>query len=1158
MQYKMWKRVGALLLSGAMVFTTPSIGALAEEMVPIELEKGSAEAEEMTELTVVEAEEEKEAVISFEAATEEASEEAATEGSTEGVEESLPEEAASEVVVSEEEQIIGDEAVLEMELQGALLQVSNSNSDWGQWNHEDEKYLVDRSFAIRKEQIANNTFEDELEIELLSVTADGDGVEITEEAEEWILKGTKLGTYTITVTYQDKQQRYDAKTTTFKLDVVDTIYILGLKSDSEKEQICKEETQTISALVWKEGNTGAEQIEDYTIQWTVKADEGVVTYTSDAKSITLCGKAAGEVYVVAEILIDGKAVGVENTYDFEVKDSYYMVSMMGYGVKNSFELQTFQTESITIDPELMKFDSKNMQGLKFTGDVSYQWSNWNKDDLVIKDADDKILDPDGVNTGKAPFTLTKKSTNWTDAYLEAVIKSSENEEGEVAVRANVYVEWKQLELKYKGLTEEYSLVTFDDQDVTVEADTTEFPKSEWEMQWQFVYLDQNTGEIEAYDPEAIPSGMLTANAEKVTIHMAEVLKWQKNVIGNIGLQGVLKLKDKDVEIGSNHFWIYPREKYVYYSPWFNDKTEVLINATYYYENGKISYDITDEKHPDGARGMAQILEINSSDPSVFKVEQGEYGISVQAVKEGRATVTLKINGPNGEETLSKTVNVVNHLYETYLAKSIFCQGERCAIEPVLWLVSAQSNGESATYEKVTSGYTVSYSDYNTNLFTIDEKGVLTAGNNVDESDLTVTVVIQTKDGSTKTIVEKTQVYITDFWSEMHVKNKELLSKDFYPGSSLSIKDLGAVVLEHTAEHPEGIEVASDIRFTETDTNCASISADGKTLNIHSNISELPTDCPVTVSVVVDGMNSMGTRYILTIKEKHTKHSLKAGKVISPATAVKEEQREYVCDCGYRTVVSVKNSMLKRKYTLTAASITLKTNQTVSGFKISGLAKGDSIKSIKLSSEKYAKLSNVDLKKGTFTIKALKKKGNATLYITLASPGKAISVPVKVQTSTVKTSKVTLSKNSLTLKKGASTVLTPAKEPFTSTEKISYTTSNKKVVKVTSQSGGKSVKLTAVAPGTAKITAKSGKRKAECVVTVPGIGNVKSSVTVKRKKATVLKPKLYGIKGNVTYTSSNPAVATIDAKGKVTGVKKGTTIITMKAGGYTATCKVKVK
>lgn len=393
---------------------------------------------------------------------------------------------------------------------------------------------------------------------------------------------------------------------------------------------------------------------------------------------------------------------------------------------------------------------------------------------------------------------------------------------------------------------------------------------------------------------------------------------------------------------------------------------------------------------------------------------------------------------------------------------------------------------------------------------------------------------------------------------MDVKNEALLSKDFYPGSSLSIRELGAVMIKYTAEHPEGIEVASDICFTDTDANCASISADGKTLNIHSNISELPTECPIFVSAVQDGVVTMSVRYVLQIKEKHTKHNLKASKVVSPATVLKEEQREYVCDCGYRTVVSVENSMLKRKYTLTATSITLKTNQTVSGFKISGLAKGDSITSIKLNNEKFAKLSNVDLKKGTFTIKALKKKGNATLYITLASPGKVIKVPVKIQTSNVKTSKVILSKKALTLKKGASTVMTATREPFTSTEKISYTTSNKKVVKVTSQSGGKKVKLTAVAPGTAKITAKAGKKKATCVVTVPGIGNVKSSVSLKKNKTMTLKPKKYGISGKVTYTSSNPKVATVTSKGKVKAIKKGTAKITIKAGDYTATCKVKVK
>lgn len=47
--------------------------------------------------------------------------------------------------------------------------------------------------------------------------------------------------------------------------------------------------------------------------------------------------------------------------------------------------------------------------------------------------------------------------------------------------------------------------------------------------------------------------------------------------------------------------------------------------------------------------------------------------------------------------------------------------------------------------------------------------------------------------------------------------------------------------------------------------------------------------------------------------------------------------------------------------------------------------------------------------------------------------------------------------------------------------------------------------------------------------------------------------------NVTWTSSDPAVATVDASGKVTGVAKGTATITVTTenGGYTATCAVEV-
>ncbi|MEI3413060.1 MAG: Ig-like domain-containing protein [Blautia sp.] len=45
--------------------------------------------------------------------------------------------------------------------------------------------------------------------------------------------------------------------------------------------------------------------------------------------------------------------------------------------------------------------------------------------------------------------------------------------------------------------------------------------------------------------------------------------------------------------------------------------------------------------------------------------------------------------------------------------------------------------------------------------------------------------------------------------------------------------------------------------------------------------------------------------------------------------------------------------------------------------------------------------------------------------------------------------------------------------------------------------------------------------------------------------------------NVTYTSSNPKVATVNKKGKITA-RKGTAIITVRSGSKKARCKVRVK
>lgn len=85
--------------------------------------------------------------------------------------------------------------------------------------------------------------------------------------------------------------------------------------------------------------------------------------------------------------------------------------------------------------------------------------------------------------------------------------------------------------------------------------------------------------------------------------------------------------------------------------------------------------------------------------------------------------------------------------------------------------------------------------------------------------------------------------------------------------------------------------------------------------------------------------------------------------------------------------------------------------------------------------------------------------------------------------------------------------------------------------------------------------------------VPNVGvemvEAKNTVKLNYTKKTItpgdsFKLKLKGANGKVTWKSSNKKVATVNAKGKVTGEKKGTSKITAIYGGKKYTCKVNVK
>lgn len=73
------------------------------------------------------------------------------------------------------------------------------------------------------------------------------------------------------------------------------------------------------------------------------------------------------------------------------------------------------------------------------------------------------------------------------------------------------------------------------------------------------------------------------------------------------------------------------------------------------------------------------------------------------------------------------------------------------------------------------------------------------------------------------------------------------------------------------------------------------------------------------------------------------------------------------------------------------------------------------------------------------------------------------------------------------------------------------------------------------------------------ILLPATASVAAGATL--KLPATLMP--FGVEAAVTYTSGTPANATVSADGVVTGVKAGTSVITVAAGGQTATCTVTV-
>ena len=195
------------------------------------------------------------------------------------------------------------------------------------------------------------------------------------------------------------------------------------------------------------------------------------------------------------------------------------------------------------------------------------------------------------------------------------------------------------------------------------------------------------------------------------------------------------------------------------------------------------------------------------------------------------------------------------------------------------------------------------------------------------------------------------------------------------------------------------------------------------------------------------------------------HKWSAWKTTAEATVFAPEKQQRSC-----TVCKVKQSRnVGKKLTptmkLNASSLQMKVKQTTTALAVSGMANGDSLKSVVSSNTAIVKVSEAKAT-GTFRLTAQKKAGSATLTITLKS-GLSKKVKVTVKTTTIKTTKITVP-TKVTMKARAKVTLTPILTPITSQEKITYATLDSKIVTVTSKGV-----VTAKKKGSGRILVRSG-------------------------------------------------------------------------------------
>lgn len=380
------------------------------------------------------------------------------------------------------------------------------------------------------------------------------------------------------------------------------------------------------------------------------------------------------------------------------------------------------------------------------------------------------------------------------------------------------------------------------------------------------------------------------------------------------------------------------------------------------------------------------------------------------------------------------------------------------------------------------------------------------------------------------------IYMRDDNSANIVKGVTIIFLDFPAGSHVYGKNQN--VVNSILANPNWVDAGISVEVGAIPASSVSVDVESATINIGEKKVVKATTAPYYATETVTWESS--NPKVATVDDNGNITAVAVGDVDITAKAGKVSS---VCKVSVKSPLKGisldKAEVSLKKGGTSTLKVTYNPTDTTDSKEVTWTSSNDDVAVVSDEGKIIAKA------RGTATITAKVGSFTATCKVSVGVPLEGISI----------------SKDKVTLNTGEKTTLSVGYLP-------EDTTDSKNVVWETSNDGIASVKdgiVTAKSGGTATITAKVGSYTETCIVTVKsplnGISLNIDKTVLERGKSTslvvIFNPDDTTDSKEVEWSSSNPSVASVDNKGKITTSEIGSAVIKARVGNKTATCSVTV-